>query len=248
MKDTRLLMGMPITIEIIDIKATVDHLNLIYDYFNYIDHKFSPYKDTSEITHINRGLVKAADYSPDMKTVIDLSEKTKNETNGYFDIHHLGKIDPSGLVKGWAIFNAALILKNHGFKNFYIEAGGDIQAYGHNCQNHPWVVGIRNPFNINQIIKKVSLNDCAMATSGTYFRGLHIYNPKKPTHPITKVVSISVIGPDIYDADRFATAAFAMGIDGVSFIEKLPRHEAYQIDNNGLATFTSNFNKFVINS
>lgn len=35
------------------------------------------------------------------------------------------------------------------------------------------------------------------------------------------MVSLTVIGPDIYEADRFATAAFAMGVDGIYFLEKL---------------------------
>ncbi len=36
-----------------------------------------------------------------MKVIFKLSEKTKKETNGYFDIFYKGKYDPSGIVKGW---------------------------------------------------------------------------------------------------------------------------------------------------
>lgn len=245
MKDTRLLMGMPITVEIIDPSASLAVIDKVYDYFTSIDEKFSVYKDTSEITHINQGLLKAPDYSSDMKTVFTLCEETKQLTDGYFDINHKGYLDPSGLVKGWAIYNAAQLLSAQGNKNFYIEAGGDIQASGRNVQHRPWQVGIRNPFNIQEIVKVVAVSNAGVATSGTYFRGQHVYNPKKLDRPITDVMSITVVGPNIYEADRFATAAFAMGSRGVEFIESYPSLEAYQIDNNGQALFTSGFNKYL---
>jgi thiamine biosynthesis lipoprotein len=85
-----------------------------------------------------------------------------------------------------------------------------------------------------------------VATSGTYVRGNHIYNAKAYDQRMDEIVSLTVIGPNIYEADRFATAAFAMGKSGISFIEKLPRFESYQIDNKGIATFTSGFEKFVL--
>ena len=50
-----------------------------------------------------------------------------------------------------------------------------------------------------------------------------------------------MIGPNIYEADRFATAAFAMGRDGILFIEELQGFEGYMIDRNGMATLTSGF-------
>jgi thiamine biosynthesis lipoprotein len=79
-----------------------------------------------------------------------------------------------------------------------------------------------------------------MATSGIYFRGEHIYNPHNDSQ-VKEVVSLSVVGSNIYDADRFATAAFAMGREGINFIEKLEGFEGYQIDREGMATMTSNF-------
>ena len=55
-----------------------------------------------------------------------------------------------------------------------------------------------------------------------------------------------MIGPDVYEADRFATAAFAMGAHGIQFIERRPGLEGYQIDRNGIATFTSGFERLVL--
>ncbi len=50
-----------------------------------------------------------------------------------------------------------------------------------------------------------------------------------------------MIGPNVYEADRFATAAFAMGRTGISFLENMPNFEGYMIDSEGRATMTSGF-------
>ena len=238
-------MGMPITIEIIDSDAHDDDISKIFDYFTYIDKKISTYKPDSEISLINQGKITEKDFSLEMKMVLRLSEETKKQTDGYFDISHEGKLDPSGLVKGWAIFNAAEMLKKAGFKNYFVEAGGDVQVSGKNQDGQPWQVGIRNPFNREEIIKVIFLNHGeGMATSGTYIRGQHIYNPKNPGQPITDIVSLTVIGPNVYEADRFATAAFAMGKAGIHFLEKLPGLEGYVVDNKGIATMTGGWGKY----
>lgn len=240
-------MGMPITIEVCDSFVTKHTFDDVFAYFDWVDKKFSVYKENSEISFINQGQIKEKDYSPEMKEIFLLAEVTKKETNGYFDIRSQnGKYDPSGLVKGWAIYNASQLLKKSAFENFYVEAGGDIQVYGKNNLGKDWQVGIRNPFNQEEIIKKVSLKDIGIATSGTYIRGQHIYNPYENGKPITDIVSLTVIGPNIYEADRFATAAFAMGVEGIKFIEKLKDFDGYMVDRHGIATMTSDFEKYVV--
>ncbi|MDE2589438.1 MAG: FAD:protein FMN transferase, partial [Patescibacteria group bacterium] len=125
-------------------------------------------------------------------------------------------------------------------------AGGDIQAVGKNYQDKNWRVGIRNPFDTSQIVKVLSVSNCGIATSGTYIRGQHIYNPHNSDKPITDIVSITVVGPNIYEADRFATAAFAMGKKGIQFLEGQKGLEGYMIDTKGIATFTSGFGEYVL--
>jgi len=239
-------MGMPIIIEIVGKKATAETFEKVFDYLKYVDEKFSVFKPESEISKINRGEIEEKNWSHDMKTVFALAEKTKNETNGYFDIaDNNGKYNPSGIVKGWAIYNAAKILWEMDFKNFYVNAGGDIQFSGRNDEGKLWKAGIKNPFNQKEIVKVVYLKDgLSIATSGNYIRGDHIYNPKDRKRIIDEIVSFSVIGPDVCEADRFATAVFAMGKNGISFLEKLKNFAGYMIDKNGIAFMTSNFEKY----
>ncbi|HEX8923768.1 MAG TPA: FAD:protein FMN transferase, partial [Patescibacteria group bacterium] len=154
------------------------------------------------------------------------------------------KFDPSGLVKGWAIYNAGKIISHEGYNNFYVEAGGDIQTSGKNHLGEDWRVGIRNPFNKKEIIKVLSISGQGIATSGVYERGNHIYNPKENIK-LNEVASLTVIGPNIYEADRFATAAYVMGLKGIYFIESLSGFEGYLIDSKGTAIFTSNFSNYI---
>ncbi len=88
---------------------------MVFSYFGNVEKRFSVFKDDSEITLINNGKINQSQYSEDMKIVFALAEKTKKETNGYFDIVTPdGKYNPSGLVKGWAIYNASLLLLEKG--------------------------------------------------------------------------------------------------------------------------------------
>jgi thiamine biosynthesis lipoprotein len=245
MKQTRFMMGMPITTLIVDPQATEEIFNEVFDYFTHIDEVFSTYKPASEISAINGGALTPGDASEEMKLVLAMCEETKQQTGGYFDIKTPGgTLDPSGLVKGWAIWNAAKLLEKKGFENFYIDAGGDIQPHGRTADGKKWAVGIKNPFNQNENVKVVHVGEEGVATSGTYIRGLHIYDPRGGGKAVSDIVSLTVIGPNIHDADRFATAAFAMGAGGINFIEQLPGFEGYMIDKNKTATMTTGFEKY----
>ncbi len=243
-QETRLLMGMPVTVAIADAAAQQTDLNAVFDYFSSIDERFSPYKDTSETSAVNRGLPREQ-WSEDMRTVVDLAERTAQETGGYFSMKTPGgAFNPVGIVKGWAIKKAADILRARGFKNFFVDAGGDIEAVGSNANGEAWSVGIRNPFNRNEIVKQLTITNLGIATSGTYIRGDHIYDPHTG-QAISDIISLTVVAPDVCEADRFATAAFAMGEKGIHFIESRPDLEGYLIDKNGIATMTRGFAKYV---
>ncbi len=238
-----MLMGMPITVAIVDGAATQENIDEIFDYFRGVDERFSPFKRTSETSAINQELPES-EWSRDMKEIIALAEKTKEETGGYFDVMTpKGRFDPVGIVKGWAITKAADILRGAGFRDFYVDAGGDIELNGKNTNGKKWSVGIRDPFGKKKIAKTLFVTDCGIATSGTYIRGDHIYDPHTG-RVVDDIVSLTVIAPDACEADRFATAAFAMGKKGIRFIEEQPGLEGYSIDKKGTATFTSGFAKY----
>lgn len=232
---------MPVIVEIY--KSTNDKpangdIEKVFDYLRWVDETFSPFKKDSEVSKYNRG----EKYSKDLTEILELAEETKKETNSYFDIVKPdGKMDPSGIVKGWSIKNGADILRKDGYKKFYVDVAGDAEIVGGS-----WKWGIRNPFNKKEIVKVLNLSNCGIATSGTYERGQHIYNPITKSSEIKDIVSLTVIGPNVYEADRFATAAFAMGKRGIEFVESLSGFEGYMIDKDGIATMTTGFGKYEI--
>lgn len=244
MRRAALIMGMPASIEIIDAEAQEKDIEGIFNYFRQIDQQFSPYKDSSELQKINRGEISPDESSPLMKKILKLSQETQQQTQGFFDINLSGRLDPSGIVKGFAIFQGAKKLSKKGFTNFYVEIGGDIQTAGLNSLGKKWRVGIRNPFNKEEIVKIVYLSGEGIATSGTYLRGGHIYDPLHK-RAAGEIVSLSLIGKNIYEADRFATAIFAMGLAGMKFLESLAGFEGYMIDKNKTAYSSSGFAKYL---
>lgn len=237
-------MGMPIEMDIVG-TGVKEVLEAAFAYLVSVDNRFSTYKNDSEISRINRGEILESEASEKMHEVFAIAEMTRKETGGYFNIRRPdNSIDPSGIVKGWAICNAAEIIRTAGYRSYFVNAGGDIAVCGVNEKGEDWSVGIRNPFNVNEIVKIVYPRGRGIATSGSYIRGDHIYNPHAPMRKIRDIVSVTVIGPDVLEADRFATAAFAMGKNGISFIEQLPGFEGYAIDVKGIATLSSGFSAY----
>jgi FAD:protein FMN transferase len=234
-------MGMPIEIEVVG-EWVEEAIEEAFAYLASVDERFSTYKDSSEISRINRGELTQGEASEQMRAVIRLAERTKKETDGFFDIQRSdGLVDPSGIVKGWAICNTAELIQDKGHENFFVNAGGDVATGGKNADGLDWTVGIRSPFKEGEIVKILYPRGKGVATSGSYERGAHIYNPHDPTQALDEIVSLTVIGPDVLEADRFATGAFAMGKKGINFIESLPGFEGYAIDKDGIATMTSGF-------
>lgn len=80
--------------------------------------------------------------------------------------------------------------------------------------------------------------DLAVATSGTYENGLHVLNPRTGL-PADELISVTVVGADILEADIYATAVLAMGTRGLQFMEQVPGYEASVIGADLLAGRTS---------
>ena len=246
MRETRTIMGMPISLAVSDRGVRRQDLDSVFAEFSAVDAQFSPFKADSEVSRFNRGEIAGNAFTPRLREILALCEKTRHETGGYFDVNRPdGTMDPCGMVKGWAIRNAALQLAGMGFSNFCVEAGGDIQCQGVNDEGGQWSVGIRNPFLPDEIVKVLEPRGQGVATSGNYIRGDHIYDPHTGRYRSDDIVSLTVIGPDVLEADRYATAAFAMGRRGIQFIEHMPDLEGYEIDSAGMARMTTGLKKYL---
>ena len=74
----------------------------------------------------------------------------------------------------------------------------------------------------------VEASDLAIATSGEYARGQHVFDPHTGRPP-AGVLSVTIVGPDLATADAFATATFAMSEKGPHWTTRLRGYDAMTI-------------------
>ncbi|MBF0331862.1 MAG: FAD:protein FMN transferase [Candidatus Omnitrophica bacterium] len=138
-------------------------------------------------------------------------------------------IDLGGDAAGYLADKSAGILRQAGFMNFLVNAGGEIYAGGRSCQGRPWRVGINKPQGGGRISGVVELQDAAVSTSGSYERywtikgqhWSHIINPVTG-YPAQDVISATVIAPTALEADIFSTALSVLGpLVGNRLIERM---------------------------
>ena len=236
------VMGMPVIVDVRDGDIGEGPPDDVFDWLHLVDERFSTYKPESEVCRVDRGELVLADAHPDVQWVLARCEELSRQTGGYFDLRAGpdGALDPSGLVKGWAVDGAAAILEAAGAANYAVNAGGDIRLRGGALPDDRWRVGIQHPLERDRIAAVVETRDLAVATSGAYERGEHVFDPH--THrPPAGVLTVTITGPDLATADAYATAAFAMGTRGAPWTATLNGYEAMTILATGPVLFTQGF-------
>jgi thiamine biosynthesis lipoprotein len=246
LRQVREVMGMPVTIFVVgDGPASRPAAEAALEDFALLDRTFSPFLPDSAVNRINRGELAASESGGLVQRAIELCRHYERATGGYFSAWRDGRFEPSGLVKGWAIDRACSILEGHGCTNYFVDAGGDVQARGSSDAGGPWRVGIRHPVSRNEVVRVIIARDLAVATSGIYEKGDHIIDPHSG-NPVRDWMSFTVVGPDIFDADVYATAGLAMGEAGLDFIERIPGYEAYAIAPDLVARWTEGFDALCV--
>ena len=233
MRRSQIIMGTGVSVDIPG--ASQEVFDDVFELIKKVDTKFSTYKKNSETSKYRRGEIKEANLSPEMKDVIKACLKFEKLTDGYFSAWYDGKFDSNSYVKGWAIEEAGKLIKKAGHKNYCIGIGGDILAGSDGTKT--WNIGLQDPRNKKHLTSQVVLKDGAVATSGNYERGEHIYNPKT-NNPSKELLSLTVTGPDIITADVLATAMFAGGKDALSLIEEFDGYEFFCITSDEHAIMT----------
>jgi thiamine biosynthesis lipoprotein len=239
-------MGTAIGLDLRSPKVSSTAIEAAFDHLRDIDARFSTYRPDSEISRLGWGQLSAADCSPDVSEVLARCEEVRTLSRGYFDIraHRAdGRLDPSGFVKGWAVENAARILDAAGARNYCLNAGGDVITRGEPEPGAPWRIGIRHPELPDRLATVVEARDLAVATSGGYERGDHIADPHTGGSP-DELLSVTVVGPSLAEADAYATAAFAMGRAGLAWIATLPGYAACVITAERRLVWTEGFARF----
>ncbi|PXW31831.1 UNVERIFIED_CONTAM: thiamine biosynthesis lipoprotein [Williamsia faeni] len=230
------IMGMPISVHVraLDIDRAEIGLAVeqVFTHLRRADAVFSTYNADSGLMRLRHGRLAAAEVDPWIGKVDKLCRAATDATGGLFTSDLLGPDgtrgwDPTGLVKGWAVRDAAEHLRNLDHVGFSINAGGDIVCglgRGSTALASPWRIGIQDPNRPGVIARVVDVVDGALATSGTVARGNHIIDPRSGA-PVRRRSSTTVIGPDLMWADIWATATF---VDTAALTDR-PEWSAYTL-------------------
>ncbi|GAA0355627.1 FAD:protein FMN transferase [Streptomyces blastmyceticus] len=210
-------------------------------WLHHADGVFSTYRPDSVVSRLGRGEITYRQCSREVREVLDLCAEAEEVTGGWFSTTAGAVLDPSGLVKGWAIERVSDLLHAAGARNTCVNGGGDLQLRGEAAPGVPWRVGIAHPLRPGAVAAVVTGRDLAVATSGTAERGPHILDPHTG-EPASGCASVTVVGRHLTTTDAYATAAFAMGPSAaLAWVASLDGHEALTIDTTGRTDRTPGF-------
>jgi thiamine biosynthesis lipoprotein len=242
----------------IEVRDPIDERELepLWSWFQRVDDLFSTWRPDSEISRLARGELKLEETSAEVPIVLKRCDEMKRVSRGAFDVGYAAfdgaperpgqcAIDPTGLVKGWAVDRAGELLDAAGASNYAIDAGGDLVVRGRPRPGASWRVGIRHPWERDKTAAVVGLTNAAIATSGDYERGEHVVDPRtgRAAHGLA---SVSVVAATLTVADAYATAAIALGPDGMEWLATLPGVVAMGITDERRVVTTAGFADVVV--
>lgn len=245
------VMGTTVSIDVEPPLCADRVLDEVFEQLHDIDARFSTYRPDSEVSRLARGELLEEDASLDVRHVLAACDHLAAVTGGAFDARRHradGRLDPSGFVKGWAVEEAAWLIDSAGGRNYWINAGGDIVARGQAAPGRPWRVGIRHPDHADKVAAVLAVSDRAVATSGSYERGEHIADARTGAIP-TGLRSVTLVGPGLAFTDAYATAVFAMGLDGLRWLAADPEradYAAFAITADGRAVWTDGMERYLV--
>ena len=204
------------------------------------DAVFSTWKADSPVSRLRRGEVNLDDVPAEVGAVLERCVEARRLSAGWFDPWAApGGVDPTVLVKGWAAARALEAVRACGAPAAMVNAGGDVAVFGDRHPGRPWRIGVQNPFDRTTLATVVEPRS-AVATSGTYERGAHVFDPFRG-RATAAVASATVTGPDLDLADALATGLLAGGPAALGAVDDLDGYEALLIGWDGEFRSTARF-------
>ncbi len=207
---------------------------------HHADEVFSTWKHDSPLSRLRRGEITAEEAPAPVADVLALCRTAREISHGWFDPWAMpGGVDPTGVVKGWAAQRALEALASERISGALVNAAGDIAGFGALEDATPFRIGIVDPASPGRLACVVELAG-TIATSGTYERGAHLFDPHT-RRPAARLASASVTGPDLGLADALATALAVAGNDGLQMVAALEGYEALAIGFDATWRWTAQF-------
>lgn len=224
------VMGMPISLALrgrhTDDQVADSAWIRVVQTLREIDLVFSTYRPDSVVSRLGRSAIELADCPAEVREVLALGERAAVDSGGAFSVRLPGsdgrvRLDPSGVVKGWAVDRAARHLDSLAGTDYCLSAGGDMLCRTVRPGAGPWRIGIEDPADPARVLAVVPVFDGGVATSGTTHRGAHLIDARTGATP-DAVASVTVIAATVTDADIDATAAYAHGPRAAAWLEGRP--------------------------
>lgn len=153
------------------------------------------------------------------------------------------QLDMGAVAKGYIADKIADDFRKSGVKKAIIDLGGNVVLIGE------YNVGIRDPFNPNEVFATISVKNKSAVTSGAYQRYFeyegeryhHIIDPRTGYPSDSGIASVTVISPSSMQADALSTSIFILGKNSISLCDEFPDTDALIIMENGDIITTENF-------
>lgn len=222
-----MIMGMPISVALRgrhrdDSQADAAWRKVVSQ-LREVDRVFSTYRQDSYVSRLRRGDVELADCPAEVAEVLAIGAEAARRSDGAFSIRlptpDGPMLDPTGVVKGWAVERAAEVLQDLDGTDFCLSAGGDMVCYTGTTSSPAWRIGIEAPHDPSQLTGVVPVSNGAIATSGTAHRGQHIIDARTGKPP-TGIASVTVITDSLTRADIDATSAYAHGDQATEWLSR----------------------------
>ena len=210
------VMGLPVSIhvradgpDVLDGHEVGTAVEQVVGVLRRVDGVFSTWREDSDLMRVRRGDLDPARAHPWLAEVEELCAEAEQRTAGLFSASYgAAGHDPTGLVKGWAVEQAAMHLRHVQGISWCVNAGGDLLAgTGRGTSPSTWQVGIEDPRAPGVVAATIPLHVGGLATSGAAARGAHVVDPRTGAS-ISRAGSATVWGPALLWADIWATALF----------------------------------------
>jgi len=241
------LMGMPVSVALCgrhaDTSMGRQAWQAVTEQLREVDRIFSTYRADSVIRRLGRGELTLDQCPPEVADVLELGREAERQSGGAFsttlpDEAGRGRLDPSGVVKGWATERASHFLMDLDDTDFCLSAGGDVVCHTAQPDSPAWRIGIEHPHEPKTLIAVVPVRSGAVATSGTAHRGQHLVDARTG-RPVTGVASVTVIGRSLTWVDIDATAAYAQGPHAADWLRTRPGRTALVVWPDATTTIVS---------
>ena len=221
MRRVERIMGMPVSVAVrgpdASGTAAVSAWAAVVAELRVVDATFSTWRADSWVSRLAGGEVSWAHLPrgvrADLDEVLDLGADAAESSGGAFSVHRrVGErvsLDPSGVVKGWAVERASRHLAGLD-ADWCLSAGGDLVAATRDAEPEPWRIGVEDPRDPRRVLAVVPVRTGAVATTGSAWRGDHVRDARTGLAP-QGVASVTVVGDSLSRADLHATCAYLHG-------------------------------------